>query len=83
MLLPVESKQIAYCSYNENESVLHVYYHTGEIIAFPSINKFEFQAIIEATNRYDTLMNITQKGHELTSFRVEWQSMNADTWQNI
>ncbi|MBW7455057.1 hypothetical protein ACFOLF_26780 [Paenibacillus sepulcri] len=82
MLLPVESKQIAFCSYNENESLLHVYFHTGEIIAFPSIKKGEYQSIIDATNRYDVLMDITQKGHEVPGYRVDWQT-SAEAWQNM
>jgi hypothetical protein len=61
MLVPVESKQIAYCSYNENESTLHVYYHTGEVVAVPSVNKSDYESVLESPNRYDALMKVTQK----------------------
>ncbi|WP_274649381.1 hypothetical protein [Paenibacillus humicola] len=64
MLVPVESKQIAYCSYNERERTLHLYYHTGEVVACPSVKKSDFESALESPNRYDALMKVAQqKGH--------------------
>ncbi|QHW30879.1 hypothetical protein GZH47_08450 [Paenibacillus rhizovicinus] len=62
MLVPVESKQIAFCSYNEDESSLYLYYHTGDVAIFSSIGKQEYQSVIDSPNRYDTLMNLMKKG---------------------
>lgn len=62
MLVPVESKQIAFCSYNEEESSLYLYYHTGDVAIFSSIGKKEYQSVIDSPNRYDTLMDIMKKG---------------------
>ncbi|NBD23628.1 hypothetical protein [Paenibacillus glycinis] len=61
MLVPVESKQIAFCSYNEDESSLYLYYHTGDVAIFSSIGKKDYQSVIDSPNRYDTLMNIMKK----------------------
>ncbi|WP_219835786.1 hypothetical protein [Paenibacillus sp. R14(2021)] len=63
MLVPVESKQIAFCSYNEDELSLYLYYHTGDVAIFSSIGKQEYQTFIDSPNRYDTLMNLMKKGH--------------------
>ncbi|MFC4809841.1 hypothetical protein [Paenibacillus sp. GCM10023250] len=62
MLVPVESKQIAFCSYNEAESALYLYYHTGDVAIFSSIGKQDYQSVIDSPNRYDTLMNLMKKG---------------------
>ncbi|RAP75278.1 hypothetical protein [Paenibacillus montanisoli] len=61
MLVPVESKQIAFCSYNEDESSLYLYYHTGDVAVFPSIGKHDYQSVLDSPNRYDTLMNLMKK----------------------
>ncbi|MBB3108586.1 hypothetical protein FHS18_000614 [Paenibacillus phyllosphaerae] len=63
MLLPVESKQIAFCSYNEEKAELQLYYHTGEVVAYHSVGKADYQSVVESTNRLDALMKLTQKGH--------------------
>ncbi|MBM7567294.1 hypothetical protein [Paenibacillus sacheonensis] len=61
MLVPVESKQIAFCSYNEDEASLYLYYHTGDVAIFSSIGKTDYQTVIDSPNRYDTLMSLMKK----------------------
>lgn len=63
MLVPVESKQIAFCSYNENDATLQLYYHTGNIVLIPSVHKSEYQSVLDSPNRYDSLMKMTRKNH--------------------
>ncbi|MCQ6558912.1 hypothetical protein [Paenibacillus mendelii] len=62
MLVPIESKQIAFCSYNEESGILHLYYHTGEVVAHPSIDKAEYQSVLDSTNRLDAIVKVTNKG---------------------
>ncbi|SDX65263.1 hypothetical protein [Paenibacillus sp. CF384] len=74
MLVPVESKQIAFCSYNEDEASLYLYYHTGDVAIFSSIGKLDYQSVIDSPNRYDTLMLVTKKSQsesELHAFFPE------------
>lgn len=61
MLVPVDSKQIAFCAYNEEEASLYLYYHTGDVAIFSSIGKQEYDSVVDSPNRYDTLMNIMKK----------------------
>lgn len=61
MLIPVESKQIAFCSYDEKEERLHLWYHTGDVTTFTSIDRAEYQTVLESSNRYDALMRIARK----------------------
>ncbi|QHT59898.1 hypothetical protein GXP70_08000 [Paenibacillus lycopersici] len=70
MLVPVESKQIAFCSYNEDESSLYLYYHTGGVAIFSSIGKQQYQSVIDSPNRYDTLMDIMKKGQSGEPFEA-------------
>ncbi|MFB9329333.1 KTSC domain-containing protein [Paenibacillus aurantiacus] len=63
MLLPVESKQIACCSYDEDKAELQLYFHTGEVVAYHSVAKSDYLSVVESTNRLDALMKLTQKGH--------------------
>jgi hypothetical protein len=83
MLLPVESKQIAFCSYNEDESTLHLYFHTGDIVAYPYVDKEDYRSVLESTNRYDTLMQVTQKGHYTDGIRADGPETGVPAWQDI
>ena len=84
MLVPVESKQIAYCSYNENESTLHLYFHTGEVVACPSVKKSDYESVLESPNRYDALMKVAQKGHAaVSSGGTEPEQLGDAVWPDI
>ncbi|BBH21862.1 hypothetical protein Back11_32070 [Paenibacillus baekrokdamisoli] len=83
MLLPVESKQISFCSYDETESTLQLYYHTGEIVVVPSVHQSDYQSILHSANRYDTLMEVTQKGQTDDVLGVVVPEMGAPAVQDI
>ncbi|AZN39998.1 hypothetical protein [Paenibacillus albus] len=78
MLVPVESKQIAFCSYNEGESSLYLYYHTGDVAIFSSIGKTDYQSIIDSPNRYDTLMMIMKKSHTCAEIDPNFPELRMD-----
>lgn len=78
MLVPVESKQIAFCSYNEGESSLYLYYHTGDVAIFSSIGKSDYQSIIDSPNRYDTLMMIMKKSHTEPDIDASFPGLKQD-----
>ncbi|UVI31593.1 KTSC domain-containing protein [Paenibacillus spongiae] len=62
MLVPIESKQIAFCSYHEEGGILQLYYHTGEVVTYPSVGKAEYQSILDSTNRLDAIVRVTNRG---------------------
>ncbi|MFC5652911.1 hypothetical protein ACFPYJ_28160 [Paenibacillus solisilvae] len=68
MLVPVESKQIAFCSYDEDDSTLLLYYHTGNIVLIPAVHKSDYQSVLDSPNRYDSLMKVTRKNQADESF---------------
>ncbi|MBW7476811.1 hypothetical protein K0T92_19020 [Paenibacillus oenotherae] len=82
MLVPVESKQIAFCSYDEKEERLHLYYHTGEVATFSAIDRSEFQTILDSSNRYDTLMKVASKYETPAVVDSAVPEAGISTWQN-
>ncbi|CAH1211068.1 hypothetical protein PAECIP111893_03369 [Paenibacillus plantiphilus] len=83
MLVPVESKQIAFCSYDEKEEKLHLYYHTGEVTTFSSIVRAEFQAVLESSNRYDALMRVARKYEPVTVVDETPTEAEIPVWNNL
>jgi len=64
MMFPVESKQIAFCSYDEKKAVLQLHYHTGRVVAYPGVGKADYQRALNATNCLDALLHATLRGAE-------------------
>jgi hypothetical protein len=83
MLIPVESKQIAFCSYDENDSTLRLYYHTGQVVDCPSVQKSEYESVLESPNRYDALIKVAQKGTAASACGATGAGTGDASWQGI
>lgn len=83
MLVPVESKQIAFCSYDEKEEKLHLYYHTGEVSTFCSIVRADFQTVLESSNRYDALMRVARKYESVAVVNETTTEADIPVWNNL
>jgi hypothetical protein len=83
MLVPIESKQIAFCSYDENDSTLQLYYHTGDIVMISSVHKSEYQSVLDSPNRYDSLMKVTRKNQMDDTMGVVVPEIAAASWQDM
>jgi len=64
MMFPVESKQIAFCSYDEKKAVLQLHYHTGRVVAYTGVGKADYQRALNSTNCLDALIHATMRGAE-------------------
>jgi hypothetical protein len=82
MLIPVESKQIAFCSYDENDSTLRLYYHTGQVVDCPSVKKSEYESVLESPNRYDALIKVAQKGAAVPAASAAGTETGDASWQD-
>jgi len=63
-MVPVESKQIAFCSYDEKKAVLQLHYHTGRVVAYSGVGKADYQRALNSTNCLDALIHATLRGAE-------------------
>ncbi|MFC5449650.1 KTSC domain-containing protein [Paenibacillus aestuarii] len=59
-IIPVESKQIAYVQYDDQSSSMIVHYHTGYKASYSNVNQDDYLMIVSSTNRYDSLMRLTE-----------------------
>ncbi len=68
-MTPINSKQITHIDYDDQSAMLTVHYHQGYTQAFNDIPEEQYQSILEATNRYDSLMQLTntQEGNHSKS----------------
>lgn len=58
-LIPIESKQIAYVSYDNQSSTMTVHFHTGNIRSINEISREAYEDFLNANNKYDTLVQMT------------------------
>ncbi|MCR8632597.1 MULTISPECIES: KTSC domain-containing protein [Paenibacillus] len=58
--IPISSKQIAYVSYDDQSSQMHIQYHTGHSHICDNIDQEQVQQLIQSDNPYDLVMRLTQ-----------------------
>ncbi|SDJ74922.1 KTSC domain-containing protein [Paenibacillus naphthalenovorans] len=58
-LLPIGSKQIAFVSYDDQSSQMHIQYHTGQTLTCSGIKPEQYQLLLQSPNRYDMIMKLT------------------------
>lgn len=58
-LLAIGSKQIAFVSYDDQASQMHIQYHTGQTLICSDINPDQYQSLLQSPNRYDMIMKLT------------------------
>lgn len=58
-MISISSKQIAFISYNEQTTEMTVQYHTGRTACYSGIPKKEYAAILQSSNPYDSLVQLT------------------------
>jgi len=59
-MIPSVSRQIAYVQYDDQSSSMIVQYHTGFQASYSNVKQDDYQMIVSATNRYDSLMRLTE-----------------------
>lgn len=58
-LLSIGSKQIAFVSYDDQASQMHIQYHTGQTLTCSGIKPDQYQSLLQSPNRYDMIMKLT------------------------
>ncbi|MDF2959903.1 MAG: hypothetical protein K0S39_1638 [Paenibacillus sp.] len=58
--ISIGSKQIAYVSYDDQLSQIHIQFHTGHSHVCSGIDQEQVQRLIQSDNPYDLVMRLTQ-----------------------
>jgi hypothetical protein len=58
--IPIGSKQIAYVSYDDKSSQMHIQFHTGHSHICNGIDQEQVQRLMQSDNSYDLVMQLTQ-----------------------
>jgi hypothetical protein len=56
---PIDSKQISHIDYDNQAELLTVHYCQGISKAFPDIAEEQYHSLLKSTNRYDSLIELT------------------------
>jgi hypothetical protein len=64
--IPISSKQIAYISYDDESSKIHIQYHTGHSQVCEGVDHEQIKRLIESVNPYDLVMRLTNLPPALT-----------------
>jgi len=59
-ILPIGSRQIAFVQYDDQASRMIVQYHTGLTTSYHDILPADYAKIVDSTNRYDSLLRLTE-----------------------
>jgi hypothetical protein len=59
LMISVDSKQIAYVSYSEDNLTLDVHYYSGKVKKYLEISKAAFDSLAHSQNKYDAFVEIT------------------------
>ncbi|MVO98756.1 hypothetical protein [Paenibacillus lutrae] len=59
IIIPIISRQIAFAKYDGQTGEISVYYHTGKVECYSGFDLDDLQAIVDASNRYDMLIHLT------------------------
>ncbi|WP_255570484.1 hypothetical protein [Cohnella sp. CFH 77786] len=62
MLIPIESKQILFCSHDEGDGTFRLHYRNGRIQSLGVVDGAKLQEMLQDQNRYDALIRLIQEG---------------------
>lgn len=58
-MIPVESKQVAFVSYNDDDSALVLHFHTGEMVKYLDVSRTKYEQLANSPNKYDDIVALT------------------------